>query len=93
MTTCRENQFEGLQPQDVARLVFLATYMNYDGVLTSGDKCLTIGDLPDLLEVSRSTFDRFWKKIKDRYIVESKGGALTVVSVFCAGSNGVFKNG
>lgn len=85
MTTCRENQFEGLQPQDVARLVFLATFMNYDGVLTSGDKCLAVGDLPNLLEVSKSTFDRFWKKIKDRYIVESEGGALTVVSVFLRG--------
>ena len=64
MTPCRKNQFEGLQPHDVARLVYLATFMDYDCVLKSGDNRLTVDDLPQLLEVSKKTFDRLWEKSK-----------------------------
>lgn len=85
MTTCRKNQFEGLQPQDVARLVFIATFMDYNCVLKNGDNYLTIDDLPDLLEVSKSTFDRLWDKIQGRYIVQSEDGSLTVVDGFLRG--------
>lgn len=85
MTTCRENQFEGLQPQDVARLVFLATFMDYDCVLKRCDTHLTVADLPQLLEVSPKTFDRLWKKIQGRYILESENGSLTVVNGFLRG--------
>lgn len=85
MTTCRKNQFEGLQSQDIARLVFLATFMDYDCALKNGDDYLTVDDLPQLLEVSQSTFDRLWGKIHRRYIVESESGALTVIDGFLRG--------
>lgn len=85
MAACRKNQFNGLQPQDVARLVFLATFMDYEGILKSGDNYLSIDDLPDLLEISKSTFDRLWVKIQGRYIVQSKDGSLTVVDGFLRG--------
>lgn len=85
MTPCRKNQFEGLQPHDVARLVYLATFMDYDCVLKSGDNKLTVDDLPQLLEVSKKTFDRLWEKIQGKYIIESEDGALTVVNGFLRG--------
>lgn len=85
MTPCRKNQFEGLQPHDVARLVYLATFMDYDCVLKLGDNRLAVDDLPQLLEVSQKTFDRLWEKIQGKYIIESEDGALTVVNGFLRG--------
>lgn len=85
MTSCHKNQFDGLKPQDVARLVYLATFMDYDCVLKDNDNHLTVDDLPKLLEVSPKTFERLWAKIKGRYIVESEDGTLTVVSGFFRG--------
>lgn len=85
MTSCRNNQFNGLQPQDVARLVYLATFMDYDYVLKIRGTHLTVDDLPELLEVSKKTLDRLWHKIQGRYIVESEDGTLTVVSGFLRG--------
>lgn len=85
LVTCRKDQFDGLQPQDIARLVFLATFMDYDRKLKNGDTCLTVNELPDLLEVSQSTFDRLWAKIQGRYIVQSEDDSLTVVDGFFRG--------
>lgn len=85
MTPCHKNQFDGLQPHDVARLVYLATFMDYDYILKSRDTHLTVDDLPKLLEVSKKTFNRLWEKIQGRYITESEDGSLTVVSGFLRG--------
>lgn len=85
MTPCRENQFEGLQPHDIARLVYLATFMDYDCILKYNGNHLTVDNLPQLLEVSQKTFDRLWEKIQGRYIAESEDGTLTVISDFLRG--------
>lgn len=85
MTPCRKNQFAGLQPHDVARLVYLATFMDYDSVLKSRDTHLTVNDLPKLLEVSKKTFNRLWDKIQGRFITESEDGSLIIASGFLRG--------
>lgn len=85
MATCTENQFDGLQPQDIARLVYLASHMDYDCTLKDGYTPLKLSDLPRLLCVSKTTFDRLWAKIEERYIAQQNDGTLTVTNVFLRG--------
>ena len=38
LSACRTNQFEGLRPQDVTRLIYLASHLNYKSVLMVNER-------------------------------------------------------
>lgn len=86
LSACCSNQFEGLKPQDVTRLIFVASYLNYQSVLMMNERReMTLGDLPDVLNVSESTAKRFWNNVSGRYIVEEFDGTLVVQGTFFRG--------
>lgn len=86
LSVCRTDQFEGLRPQDITRLIFLASHLNYRNALMLNErKKMTLDDLPDVLGVSPSTARRFWDKVKNRYIVQSDDGSLIVGDTFFRG--------
>lgn len=58
MTTCREDQFSGLTPQDTARLIYAASFMGYDGVLRRSERTkLTFADFESLMREQLSSQD------------------------------------
>ena len=88
MTTCREDQFSGLTPQDTARLIYAASFMGYDGILRRSERTkLTFADFESLMreQLSKSTFDRFWNVVKERYIFQNDDGTLVVKGGFFRG--------
>lgn len=86
LSACRTNQFEGLRPQDVARLIFLASHLNYKSVLMLNErKRLALDDLPEVLGVSGATAKRFWDKVVNRYIAQTDDGTLIVKDTFFRG--------
>lgn len=86
LATCRSNQFDGLAPQEVTRLIFLASYMGFDGRLMLTERTpMTVSDLQEVLHLSKSTTCRFWQAVKDRFILEQANGSLLVTSLFLRG--------
>lgn len=63
-----------LPPADITRLVFLNTYLGYDGYLMRNERTpMKKSDLPKLLNVSRSTAKYFWRSVSRYYITEKDG--------------------
>ena len=86
MTTCRDEQFSRLSAQDTARLIYAASFLGYDGILKVNERQnMTISDLESALQLSKSTFNRFWAKVKGYYILENEDGSLTVKDYFFRG--------
>lgn len=86
MATCRERQFETIAPQDTARLVYLASYMDNDGILRKNkSKFIRHSDLSDLLQLSRTAVFHFWNAVKDKFIVELPTGELKILDCFFKG--------
>lgn len=77
LSACRLEQFEGLKPQDITRLIYLVSHINYRNVLAINERRkMTISDLPDVLNVSESTAKRFWDNVNGRYITQESDGTL-----------------
>lgn len=56
LSACRSEQFEGLKPQDITRLIYLVSHLNYKSVLMLNERRkMTLTDLPAVLNVSDST--------------------------------------
>ena len=86
MATCRERQFETIAPQDTARLVYLASYMDNDGILRKNKSTfIRHSDLSDLLQLSRTAVFHFWNAVKDKFIVELPTGELKILDCFFKG--------
>ena len=86
MATCRENQFETLTPQDTARLVYLASYMDSDGVLKKKrTAAIKRSDLQEVLHLSRTATFHFWNAVKDKFISELSAGELKILDCFFKG--------
>ena len=86
LSACRTNQFEGLRPQDVTRLIYLASHLNYKSVLMVNERRkMTPSDLPEVLGVSDATVKRFWDKVNGRYILQNDDESLVVKDTFFRG--------
>lgn len=86
LSACCPEQFKGLKPQDITRLIYLASHINYENVLVLNERRkMTLTDLPDVLNVSESTAKRFWDNVNGRYITPESDGTLVVQSTFFRG--------
>ena len=55
-----------MRPKTAARLMYLATYLSYDGVLRSTQRTkMTKKRMAELLGLKRKTFDRFFSEVTD----------------------------
>lgn len=86
LAACRSNQFDGLTPQDVTRLVYLASFMGFDGRLMLTERVrIKVSDFPEVLRLSKSTVTRFWVAVKNRFILEQPDGSLLMTHPFFRG--------
>ncbi len=86
LSACRRNQFEGLRPQDVTRLIYLASYLNYKNILMLNEqRAVTLANLPEVLGVSEATAKRFWDKVNGRYVFQCDDKSLAVKDTFFRG--------
>ena len=86
LSACRSEQFEGLKPQDITRLIYLVSHLNYKSVLMLNERRkMTLTDLPAVLNVSDSTAKRFWDNVSGRYITQECDGTLVVQGTFFRG--------
>ena len=72
--------FKDLTDIMLARLVFLATYLNYDGkLMIEPRKPMTKADIQRILGLSRNSFYLFWNKVtqgENPYFTETDAGIL-----------------
>lgn len=86
LSACCPEQFDGLRPQDVTRLIYLASYLNYQNIIMLNERAkMTIADFPDILNVSEATARRFWSAINGRYAVQEPDGTLVMRYPFFRG--------
>lgn len=89
LSACRSEQFEGLKPQDITRLIYLVSHLNYQNALMLHErKQMALADLPNVLSVSESTAKRFWSTVNGRYITQECDGSLVVKNTFFRGKHG-----
>lgn len=69
-----------LKPETVARLIYLSTFIKYgDNILMKTQRTpFEFSELPQLLNISKSTFKRFWKEVKDVFMVKSDNGTISI---------------
>ena len=68
-----EHTYEGLAPQDMARLVYLATFIPYgERVLKRGNKKMRKEDLKKELGLPETTFFYFWHNVIEKYLFEDE---------------------
>jgi hypothetical protein len=60
--------------EDITKLFYLATYVDYKGYLIYNDTYMTKNDMKTILQLSRNPFDLFFNKMKrlDIFIIDSK---------------------
>ena len=69
-----DDVFSDLQPQTVAKLVMLCTYLYYDDMFRKSTKTtIKKSDLQQILNISKKAAYDFWREVKDRYITERDG--------------------
>lgn len=86
--TLSSEQFDEVEPEHVARLIFLNTFTKFDDnrLMLSQRKTIKRVDLPELLKVSPPTVSRFWNKVSPKYLKEDKNGdILTNCDIFKRG--------
>ena len=67
--------FDGISPENVTRLIYLLTYLNYDGKLMLTErKQITKAHLEKLLNVSNSTVNRFLNETLQNYLSLNENG-------------------
>lgn len=84
----KDRRADGIKPQTLARVFFLATYLRYndDKLYSPSGEHLTKNDLVGLLKVGSSTFKAFWSEVAGKYIFEQDDGSITIISEFFRGS-------
>lgn len=79
-----EQEFPGLSPQTLARLVFLETYVGYadksdknrNRLMLTQKTQMKREDLKKILKLSKSKVCDFWKEVSPAYITEDSDGYL-----------------
>lgn len=75
--------FNDLQPEMVAKLIYLVSFMDYEGVLKiTLRKSMTVENLPEVLGVCDTTAWKFKKSVIPNYLMEEDDGTLKVNDVF-----------
>ena len=79
-----ECQYHDLSPATAARLVYLATYLSYNGrLLFPNRKPVKKKDLPELMDLSPALISKsFWPEVKGKYLFIDKGKCLYMVDDF-----------
>lgn len=78
----------GIQPEDITKLIFISTYLNYQNrLMYKEDELMTKETMEEVLAVSESTFKRFWKSITDAGLltVSDKGELFLNMDIFKRG--------
>ena len=73
-----DTRFNGIMPETVTRLVFLATYLQYDSnrLMLTERTPMRRRDLPAILGLSKATVSRFWHEVSPIYVQEDKDGLM-----------------
>ena len=79
-----DERFVGIKPETVTKLIYLITFLGYDGVLMrTRRRQMKIQDLHDVLGVSKATVTRFWGEVSPKYLYQNDEGAVCVnASIF-----------
>ena len=82
-----ENQFAGLSDATVARLVFLATFLQLDSerLFKTERTPLRLDDLPELMGMHRKTVNSFLEEVRSYIAVDENDGLYMVCNVFKRG--------
>lgn len=82
-----------LRPATMARLVYLATFLDYYGRLkTNIQRDMKFSDLENILLIKKTEVFHFWNEVKNSYVLTYKNGHLYMPSNFsCRGKlpNGI----
>lgn len=57
-------QHQEIIPEDITKLFYLATYVDYNGTLIYDNHCMTRSEMQKLLKMSREKFGQFFNKMK-----------------------------
>lgn len=72
-----ESTYDDINPATAARLIYLATFLWYDGKLMKTQRtAMKRNDLGSVLKISKAQSYRFWDEVKDKYICEAENGEL-----------------
>ena len=84
----KDRRADGIKPQTLARVFFLATFLRYDDdKLYSKDGLpLTKKDVAELLKLGSNTFKGFWKEAVGKYIFEQEDGSIAITNEFFRGA-------
>lgn len=63
---------------DLAKLLYLATYIGYDGVIVNGSTAATSAKMMEMLCVSRHTYDNFMENMRDGGVITEDNGKFRV---------------
>lgn len=82
-----EEQENSPRPATMARLVYLATFLDYEGYLKINlHKKMKRSDLESVLQLKKSETYKFWNEVKGTYVFVDKNGYLCMCSDFsCKG--------
>lgn len=74
-------RFADLPPEAVAKLIFLAAHLHYDGrIMFNRQRQMVLNDLPTVLGVSKSTVQRFLALVSPQYIAVGDDGGLSIAT-------------
>lgn len=73
-----DEQFDGIAPETVTRLIYLNTFVGYDNnrLMLTERTPMKRKDLSSVLGLSKATISRFWKEVYSAYIIEKDGGLI-----------------
>lgn len=84
----KDRRADGIKPQTLARVFFLATFLRYDDdkLYSNDGQPLTKKDAAKLLKLGSYTFKTFWKEAAGKYIFEQEDGSITIIDEFFRGA-------
>jgi len=82
-----EDRNGSIAPQNLARLFFLATYLDYNDSILYRSKGIPLkkAELPKLMKLSKQAFLNFWNAVDCKYITENEDGTISLCKDFYRG--------
>lgn len=76
--------YKDISPQSAIRLMFLSTFLGYNSNILKKTQKLILKkeDLPHIMNLSQTTFYKFWNEIYGKYLIENKDGSLALSSKY-----------
>jgi len=72
------NEHPEIKPEDITKLFYLATYVDYNGNLIYNNRYMTKECMMELLHIKQRQFDTFFKKMKDSEIFLYKNKTIKI---------------